>query len=428
MEVFSCTYLERGEGVKLTKEEKSWILYDCGNSAYSMAITTALFPIVFGMFNGVSNMDLGYFNSLASIFIAILSPILGSIADYKDKKKRFFTFFALLGIVSTLSFTFIGPESGQWKLLIVMYVLSCIGFAGANIFYDSFLVDVTDDERMDKVSTRGFAFGYITSVIPFGISLAVIFFMGMDLAIGYQIGFFITALWWGLLTIPLIKDVHQRHYIEPEPNPIGNSFKRLFSTFKDVKHYKVIFIFLIAYFLYIDGVDTIIKMVVPYAMSVLGTDSLDTFMLLAILLVIQIIAFPFAIIYGNLAKRFSTRTMIIFGITTYIIACIAAFFISALWHIFVLGILIGSAQGGIQALSRSYYGKIIPKERSNEFFGLYNIFGKFAAIIGPFLMALTTTITGVAKYSILSIIPLFILGLIVFLLLPKDATTVAMRG
>ena len=413
--------------MKLTKEEKSWIMYDCGNSAYSMAITTALFPIVFGMFNGVENMDLGYFASLASIIVAVLSPILGSFADYKDKKKRFFTFFALVGIFSTLALAFIAPASGQWQLLIVVYILSCIGFAGANIFYDSFLVDVTSDERMDKVSTSGFAFGYISSVIPFGISLAVIFFMGMDLAIGYQIGFVITALWWGLLTIPMIKDVQQRHFIEPERNPIGNSFKRLASTFREIKTYKVIFTFLIAYFLYIDGVDTIIKMVVPYATSVLGAESLDTFMLLAILLVIQIIAFPCALLYGKLAKKYSTRLMIIVGISTYIISCIAAFFISEMWHIFILGAMIGSAQGGIQALSRSYYGKIIPKERSNEFFGFYNIFGKFAAIIGPFIMALTTDITGVPKYSILSIIPLFVIGLIVFLMLPKDVSRVTAK-
>ncbi len=413
--------------MKLTKEEKSWIMYDCGNSAYSIAITTALFPIVFGMFNGVKNMDLGYFASLASIIVAVLSPILGSFADYKDKKKRFFMFFALVGIFSTLALAFIAPSSGQWQLLIVIYILSCIGFAGANIFYDSFLVDVTSDERMDKVSTSGFAFGYISSVIPFGISLAVIFFMGMDLAIGYQIGFVITALWWGLLTIPMIKDVQQRHYIEPEPNPIGNSFKRLGSTFREIKTYKVVFTFLIAYFLYIDGVDTIIKMVVPYATSVLGAESLDTFMLLAILLVIQIIAFPCALLYGKLAKKYSTRLLIIVGISTYIISCIAAFFISEMWHIFILGAMIGSAQGGIQALSRSYYGKIIPKERSNEFFGFYNIFGKFAAIIGPLIMALTTDITGEPRYSILSIIPLFIIGLIIFLMLPKDVSRVKVK-
>jgi len=406
--------------MKLSKEEKSWILYDCGNSAYSMAVTTALLPIVFGMFTNVSSsMDLGYFNSIASIIIAILSPILGTIADYKDTKKRFFVFFAVIGVMATASLAFVAPESGQWQVLIVFYILSAIGFAGANIFYDSFLVDVTNDERMDKVSTRGFAFGYISSVIPFGISLVLIFIMGMDKAIGYQIGFIITAVWWGLLTVPMIRDVKQRHYIEPEPRPVVSSFKRLAGTFRNIRQHKVVFVFLIAYFFYIDGVDTIIKMVVPYATSVLGADALDTFTLLGILLVIQIIAFPCAILYGNLAKTYSARTMIIAGIFTYIISCIAAFFITSVWHIFILGALIGSAQGGIQALSRSYYAKIIPKENSNEFFGFYNIFGKFAAIIGPAVMSLTTTLTGNAQLSILAIIPLFVIGLFVFITLPK---------
>jgi len=392
-----------------------------------MAITTALFPIVFGMFDGVDGMDYGYYASIASVIIALISPILGTFADYKDKKKRFFLFFALVGIFSTLALAFIAPSSGQWLLLIIIYILSSVGFAGANIFYDSFLVDVTSDDRMDKVSTSGYAFGYISSVIPFGISLAVIFFMGMDLALGYQIGFVITALWWGLLTIPMVKDVHQRHYVEPEPNPISSSFKRLASTFSEIKSYKIVVIFLIAYFFYIDGVSTIIKMVVPYAQSILGSEALDTFMLLAILLVIQIIAFPFALLYGTLAKKYSTRFMILVGIITYIVACIAAYFISELWHIFILGALVGSAQGGIQALSRSYFGKIIPKERSNEFFGFYNIFGKFAAIMGPFIMAFTKDLTGEPRLSILAIIPLFIIGLIVFLMLPKDATRVSAK-
>lgn len=407
--------------MKLTQEEKSWILYDCANSAYSIAITTALFPIIFGMFKSTgSSMDLGYFNTLASIIVAVLSPILGTIADYRDKKKRFFLFFFIIGVAFTASLALVPPDSGMRLLIAIFYVLSAIGFSGANIFYDSFLVDVTTDERMDKVSTRGFAFGYISSVIPFAISLLMILALGMDKAIGYQIGFIITALWWGLLSVPIIKNVKQRHYIEPEPNPVKNSFKRLASTFANIKQHKTVAVFLIAYFLYIDGVDTIIKMVVPYATTVLGTDSLDTFTLLAILLVIQIIAFPCAIIYGNLAKKYSARAMIIVGIFTYITACIAAFFITSIWHIFVLGALIGSAQGGIQALSRSYYAKIIPKQNSNEFFGFYNIFGKFAAIIGPGLMALTATITGNAKLSIFAIIPLFIAGFFVFITLPKD--------
>ncbi|MGB8455556.1 MAG: MFS transporter [Anaerocolumna sp.] len=407
--------------MKLSREEKSWVLVDCGNSAYSMAVSTALLPIIFGMFENVnSSMDLGYFNSIASMLVAILSPVLGAIADYKDQKKRFFIFFTILGVFATAALAFVSPSSGQWKLLILFFVLSAIGFAGSNIFYDAFIVDVSSNERMDKVSSMGFAFGYISSVIPFGISLALIFLMGMDKAVGYQIGFIITALWWGLLTLPMIKDVKQRHYIEPETRPVINSFKRLAATFKNIRQHKIVFIFLAAYFFYIDGVDTIIKMVVPYAASVLGNDTLDTFTLLGILLIIQIIAFPCAILYGNLAKRFSARSMIIAGIITYIISCMAAYFISSVWHIFILGAMIGSAQGGIQALSRSYYAKIVPKAKSNEFFGFYNIFGKFSAIVGPTIMSLTTTITGKARLSILGIIPLFMIGLIIFIILPQE--------
>jgi len=404
--------------VRLNKKEKSWILYDCANSAYSIGITTALFPVYFGMMKTGNSMDLGYFNSIASIIIALLSPILGTIADYKDYKKRFFMFFALMGIVMTGMLAVV--PSGQWFVLAIVYILTAIGFSGANIFYDAFLVDITENEKMDSVSTKGFAFGYIASVIPFLISLGVVFLLGMDQAIGYQLGFVITALWWGTLTIPMIKNVNQVHYLEHEPKPIVNSFKRIGKTLKSIRQYKTVFIFIIAYFLYIDGVDTIIKMAVPYAKETLGLDSLDTFLLLGILLVIQIIAFPFALLYGTLAKRFSAKRMIIFAICTYIFATGFAFFMTELWHIFILGGLIGSAQGGIQALSRSYYAKIIPKNKANEFFGFYNIFGKFAAIIGPALMALTTTITGVARYSILSITPLFVLGLIVFLFLPNE--------
>lgn len=407
--------------MNLSREEKSWILVDCGNSAYSMAVTTALLPIMFGMFDNVKrSMDLGYFNSIASILVAALSPILGAAADYKDKKKRFFVFFTCLGVLSTASLAFIPPSSGQWQLLILFFILSAIGFAGSNIFYDAFIVDVTSDERMDKISSLGFAFGYISSVIPFGISLILIFLLGMEKSIGYQIGFIITALWWGLFTVPMIRDVKQIHYVEPGKDTIKNSFKRLAETFKQIKQYQTVFIFLGAYFFYIDGVDTIIKMVIPYATAVMGNDALDTFSLLAILLIIQIIAFPCAIFYGNMAKRFSARTMIIIGIFTYIISCIAAFFISSVWHIFILGAMIGSAQGGIQALSRSYFAKIIPKEKSNEFFGFYNIFGKFSAIMGPTLMSLTTAVTGNARWSIIGIIPLFLVGFIIFIRLPVE--------
>lgn len=402
---------------KLNKKEWSWILYDCGNSAYSMAITTALLPVYFGMFKKGQSMDLGYFNSLASIIVAVLSPILGTIADYRGYKKKFFSVFFMLGVVATGTLALV--PYGVWQLLVLLYVLSAIGFSGANIFYDAFLVDVTTEDKMDVVSTSGFAYGYIASVIPFGISLAIVYLMGMDRFIGYQIGFVVTAIWWAILTIPMLKNVNQIYGVEREPNPVANSFKRLFGTLKDISKHKVVFTFLIAYFLYIDGVDTIIRMVVPYSQTVLGGDSFNMFLLLGILLIIQIIAFPAALIYGKLSNKFGTRYMIVVGIITYIIAVVFAYFINSVAHIFILGAMVGSAQGGIQALSRSYFAKIIPKENANEFFGFYNIFGKFAAIFGPLIMALITDITGVARYSILGILPLFLLGLLIIMRLPK---------
>lgn len=404
---------------KLTKVEKSWILYDCGNSAYSMAITTALLPLYFSMFKSGEGMDIGYFNSTAGIIIAVLSPILGTIADFKGYKKRFFNFSALLSIAATLGLAFV--PIGNWQLLIVLYVVSTIGYSASNIFYDSFLVDACPNERMDRVSSAGFAFGYIASIIPFGVSLALIYVIGMDKFLGFQIGFGITAVWWLALTIPMIKNVHQVYYIEPQKKIITSSFVRLWKTVKNIKNHKAVVLFLAAYFLYIDGVDTIIKMVVPYAETVLGSNSLDMFVLLGILLIVQIVAFPFALLYGRLSKKFGAKRMIQVGIITYLVAVLFAFFISTVWHIFILGMLIGSAQGGIQALSRSYFAKIIPKEQSNEFFGFYNIFGKFAAILGPLLMSMITDITGNARASILAIFPLFVVGgLLTFFLKNTD--------
>lgn len=400
-----------------SKKELSWILYDCANSAYSMAITTALFPIYFGMIGG-NEMNLGYYNSFASIIIAILSPVLGTIADFRGMKKRLFTLFSIIAIFSTLFLSFAG-ELGL-PLLMAFFILGSVTFAGSNIFYDAFLVDVTNDERMDKISTAGFAYGYIASVIPFMFCLGAVLIFGMKNPLGYQIGFVITALWWLVLTIPMYKNVDQVYGVDPVPNPVKESFSTIFHTLKDIRKNKVVVIFLCSYFLYIDGVDTIIKMVIPYAKSVLDADKFNTLVLLGILIYVQIVAFPFAIIYGKLADKFGTRAMIKVGIITYMISVIFAYFMSNLIHVFVLSTFIASAQGGIQALSRSYYAKIIPKENANEFFGFYNIFGKFAAIVGPFIMSLITTITHNPRYSILGIIPLFVVGYIIMLQLPKE--------
>ncbi|MCI5997161.1 MAG: MFS transporter [Peptoniphilaceae bacterium] len=400
-----------------TKKELSWILYDCGNSAYSIAITTALFPVYFGMIGG-SSMNLGYYNSFASIIIALISPVLGTIADFRGMKKKLFTVCSIVAIFSTFMLSF--AASISMFLIMTCFLVGNITFAATNIFYDSFLVDVTIDERMDKVSTSGFAYGYIASVIPFMVCLASVLFLGMGNNIGYQISFVITALWWLVLTIPMYKNVDQVYGVEPVANPLKESFSTIFKTFKDIREHKVVVIFLLSYFLYIDGVDTIIKMVVPYAQSVLDPKQFNTVILLAILVYVQVVAFPFAIIYGKLANKFGTKRMISVGIFTYMISVIFAYFMTSLVHVFVLSTLVASAQGGIQALSRSYFAKIIPKDHSNEFFGFYNIFGKFAAIVGPLIMSLITTITGQPRYSILGIIPLFVIGYLVMLKLPEE--------
>lgn len=398
------------------KKELSWILYDCGNSAYSVAITTALFPVYFQMIGG-SGMNLGYYNSFASIIIAVISPVLGTIADFKGMKKKLFNLFSLIAIFSTFLLSI--SHSISLTALMAFFIISNVTFAASNIFYDSFLVDVCVDERMDKISTSGFAYGYIASVIPFVFSLVIILLFGMKNTLGYQIGFIITSIWWFLFTVPMYKNVDQIYGVAPSKRPFRESFLTIFTTLKDIKKHKIVAVFLFSYFLYIDGVDTIIKMVVPYAQSVLDAKKFDTIMLLAILVYVQIVAFPFAIIYGKLAEKFGTKRMISIGIFTYMICVIFAYFMSSLLHVFILSTFIASAQGGIQALSRSYFAKIIPKENSNEFFGFYNIFGKFAAIIGPLIMSVITTITNNPRYSILGIIPLFVIGYLVMLKLPE---------
>lgn len=411
-----------------TKEERrkrrfreiSWILYDCGNSAYSLSMDTAIFPLYFGLMAGASTITLGFYKSLAGFIIAMLSPILGTIADYKGYKMKFFIFFNTLGALATALLGLL-PIT-DWNILILIFIVSNIGYSASNVFYDAFLVDVTTDDRMDRVSARGFAYGYIASVIPFIISLAILFIQGQDNFGAYRISFLISAFWWTIFSLPMYKYVKQVHYIEHDPQPVRQSFIRIFQTFKEIKSYRYILIFLLSYFFYIDGVNTIIKMVVPFAQDILGAERFNAIVLLGILLVIQIIAFPCSLLFGALAKRFGSLTMIRVGTLTYLVATILASGISEMWHVFALGIIIAFAQGGIQALSRSYFAQIIPKHKSNEFFGFYNVVGKFTAILGPFLMSIIGTITGNVNLTIWGVIPLFVIGLGLSLLLPKDYT------
>lgn len=422
----------------LSKKEISWMFYDWANSAYTMVVTSTIMSLYFLSSAGAAlegkvadpavtaNAYWGFANSAATLVLVVLSPILGTMADYKGKKKQMFKLFLFTGVVFTAFLAFI--PSNQWLLLLIAYVITAIGFAGANIFYDAFLVDVSEDANMDRVSSLGFALGYIGSTIPFIICMVLVVLATLGKApfsveTSYKISFVITAVWWIGFSVPILQDVHQIYGIDAEPHFVRNSFRRLGQTLKEIRKHRHIFIFLLAYFFYIDGVDTIIKMATAYG-STIGIGSI---MLLIILLVTQFVAFPFAIIYGKLAEKFGTKRTLNMGILTYCVICIVAFFMSperdtkTLTIMFwVLAMLVGTAQGGIQALSRSYFGRIVPKNQANEFFGFYNIFGKFAAILGPILFGWISLLTGKANYGVGSIIILFIVGSIIFHFVPDE--------
>ncbi|MEL7564418.1 MAG: MFS transporter [Dehalobacterium sp.] len=404
-------------------QEKSWIMYDWANSAYSVIVTATILPIFFktmtkdaGISSHMADAYWGYATSLATLLLAVMAPVLGTLGDYRNLKMGMFKVFFVIGVVATAALAF----TDQWVYLIIFYVLSIIGFSGANLFYDAFLVDVTSKERMDRVSTYGFALGYIGgSTIPFIIAILLIMFgknIGIPALLGTKVSFLITAVWWVLFALPLLKNVKQVYFLEREPNLIKNSFKRLFNTLLNVKKYRHIFLFLLAYFFYIDGVNTIIHMATVYGDSVgLGTNTLMLAMLAT-----QIVAFPCAIIYGILAKRFGSSSMILFGIIVYIIICYLAYKMETAFDFWLLAMLVASSQGGIQALSRSYFGKMVPKENANEFFGFYDIFGKFAAIMGPALYGLFSQLTGQSRYGVLSVMILFVIGGGIFIFSLRD--------
>lgn len=404
--------------LKITKKEKSWILYDWANSAFALTIMSTILPIYFtnmvgevGLSKELATSYWGYTNSIASLIVACLSPLMGGLADYMGMKKKFFTVFSMLGVVFTGLLAFI--PYGMWMPLMITYVISLIGFSLSNVFYDSFITDITIESKMDVISSLGFAFGYIGSTIPFILCMGLI--MGVQkgviplgMVLTTKISFVITAIWWFVFTLPMLKNVEQVHgkpYVKFKPSETFNKYRE---SFKRVKKNKKAVIFLCAYFFYIDGVDTIIRMAASFG-TTLGIDSTT---LLVILLVTQFVAFPFAIIYGKLTSIFRAKIMLVVGIIIYMIICVFAFFMTSAREFWILSMLVASSQGGIQALSRSYFAKIIPKENSNEYFGFYNIFGKFAAIMGPALVGIITQLTGNVKNGVLSLIMLFGIGLI----------------
>ena len=418
------------------KKEWGFIFYDWAESAHTVIIGSFIFPILWGILfenagSATAGALYGVLSTVISLIIAILSPILGTFAEYKGMKKKMFLTFFCVGIGFTLLLSFYPLDPSLIWITLFLYAGSMIGYAGTNIFYDSFIVDVTNDERMDKVSTAGYAFGYIGgSTIPLVIALLLLVILpdalnwdpSFQLNYGFRICFLITALWWLLFSIPFIKNCNQKYGVEKDAHPIKATFERLGKTFKDIKKYKIVFFFLLAYFFYIDGVHTIIAMAIPFANDVLGHGDPNfdaSTSLIPVLIVIQILAFFFALLFGAISKKFKTRNLLLITISVYCFIAVYGFFIDSMTDFWILGILIATSQGGIQALSRSYFGKIVPEDKSNEFFGFYSIFGKVAAIMGPALVSLGTVLAGShpgdMRYGVLSLIILFIIGFVLFI-------------
>ena len=394
----------------------SWAFYDWANSAYSTTVMAGFFPLFFKEYWADPNNPthstfyLGMANSIASIVVAALAPLLGSVADQGSTKKKFLILFAFLGVIMTGGLWMVAQ--GNWQMAVFFYVLATIGFASGNVFYDALLPGLASEERVDVVSSLGFGLGYLGGGLLFLVNVFMYLkpeiFGIPDGATAIKISFLSVAVWWAVFTIPLILFV-------PEPknydtvdfkNAVRMGWIQLVQTFKEIRNMKVVGTFLLAYWFYIDGVDTIIRMAVDYGMSL----NFPGESLIIALLIVQFVAFPAALIYGWLASKIGTKTAIMVGIIAYSFITLLGYFMTEAWHFYVLAILIGLFMGGIQALSRSLYTRIIPPAKSAEFFGFYNMLGKFAAIIGPALMGTIALATGSARLGILSILLLFILG------------------
>ena len=400
---------------KLTKLEKCWILYDVGNSAFIMLVSTII-PIYFNFLAGnagISEVDYlaywGYAASVATVMVAIIGPILGTLADTRNFKKPLFTISMMVGVLGCAALSF--PKS--WVLFLAVFVIAKVGYNASLIFYDSMLVDITTEEKMDSVSSHGYAWGYIGSCIPFVISLVFVLMydkIGISMTTAMMLDFFLNALWWLVVTIPLLKNYHQTNYVELPDHPIKNSFKRLAVTLRDIKKHKNIFLYLLSFFFFIDGVYTIIEMATAYG-SALGLDSQG---LLLALLVTQLVAFPCALIFSVLSKKFDTDFLIKICIAAYTGIALFAIQLDKQWEFWLLAVLVGMFQGAIQALSRSYFAKIIPAEKSGEYFGIYDICGKGASFMGTTLVGLVAQITNVANAGVAIISVMFIIGYVLF--------------
>ncbi len=405
----------------LNKLERSWVLYDVANSAYILTVITVLFPIYYDIVGGTLPQEersslFMVITAIIALIIALLSPLIGALSNYRGNKKKFFVIFFAVAILGTVAL--IVPNL-SYVALLAFFVISSIAYGLTNVVYDAFLIDVTTEERMDYVSSQGYAWGYIGSMIPFIIAIipyALVTFGILNPDFEYlsiAFAFLVAIVWWLIFSIPFLKDVKQT-YNEDGENSLKNSLKEIFNTFKDIKKYKNIFIFMLAYLFYIDVVNTVIRLAVT-----IGTDlQVGVSTLLGVVMLVQVVAFPSAIYYGKLTKKYGGKKVIYIGIITYALAIFATYFINSetTYLMFLVGLLVGTAQGGIQSISRSFFAKMLPMKKANEFFGFFSIFGRFAGIISPFLLAALTLSISTNVAVLILLLPLgigaFLLSLV----------------
>ena len=392
--------------------ERSWILYDVANSAYILTIVTVLLPLYYQVV--AANVDnrsqiFSFVTAGIALTVALASPVVGALANYKGNKKKFFVFFLLMGLIG--GFGLVIPGLTYIPLLII-FVISSVGYNMSNVVYDAFLMDITSDDRMDEVSSAGFAWGYLGSMVPFFVAIipyGLVTLGFLDSSFEYiSIAFaFVVALgWWAVYSLPMIKDVKQTYDIPDVAHPVRSAFKDIYKTFKEISSYKYIFIFMFAYLLYIDVVNTVIRLA-----TTIGTElGVGVTTLLGVVIVVQLIGFPSAILYGKAAKRIGSKKMIYFGITVYAVTVVLTSLITedTVWLMWLVGVLVGTAQGGIQSISRSFFARMLPIEKANEFFGFFSVFGKFSGIISPFLLGLAIAAVGINAAVLVLLGPLLL--------------------
>jgi MFS transporter, UMF1 family len=418
----------------LRKPVLAWAFYDWANSAFATTVMAVFFPAFFRSYWSlggdptVATSRLGFANGVAGFLVAIMAPVLGAIADRGGQRRRFLIAWSLVGILGTAALWFVGR--GDWWGAVTCFVAGSVGFAAANVFYDSLLLDVADRNELDRVSAYGYALGYLGGGLLLAVNVLMTFrpaWFGLgDATVAVRAAFLSVALWWFVFMLPLALWVREtvRGPVLPFGAAVRHGFSELSATIRHVASYREIALFLVAYWLYIDAVNTIIKMAVDYG----GALGLPTQSLVGALLLTQFVAFPAALAFGWLGDRIGARRGILVGIAVYSVATLYAFFMDSVFEFYVLAVVIGLVQGGVQSLSRSFFGRLVPAGKGGEFYGFYNMMGKFATVIGPLLVAVVALATGSSRASIASLVLLFLAGGLVLALVKEPAAAQADAG